>query len=205
MQRLAAVTSIIFHPLLMPLLCVALAGELDWYVRSQAPQELLNLTYLVVALSTIAFPGLNIILLKWYGALSDLEVRKRQERFIPYISSGFFFILGYVLLRRGALPLPVYAIMIGCISSIALLALLNIRFKMSAHAAGSAGLLGTVLALFQLHGWSDLPLLMCIVLLLGLVLSARLVLKIHTPMEVYGGAVLGFLCLYLSVSRLWVI
>lgn len=205
MQRLAAVTSVIFHPLLMPLLCVALAGELDWYVRSQAPQELLNLTYLVVALSTIAFPGLNIILLKWYGALSDLEVRKRQERFVPYISSVFFFILGYVLLRRGALPPPVYAIMVGCISSIALLTLLNIRFKMSAHAAGAAGLLGTVMALFQLHSWSDLPLLMCVVLILGLVLSARLVLKIHNPMEVYGGAILGFTCLYISVSRLWVI
>jgi hypothetical protein len=205
MPRLAGVISIVLHPLIMPLMCVILAGQLDWYVRGTIYQEQLQLTYLVVALSTVVFPGLNILLLRWYGAVSDLNVSSRRERYVPYLSSIFFFVLGYVMLRRGDLPSPLYAIMLGSIASVVLLTLLNLRLKLSAHAAGVAGLLGTAVGLFRLNGWSDLPLLMTIILLCGLVLSSRLVLAMHSPREVYGGALIGFASLYFCITQLWVI
>ena len=38
------------------------------------------------------------------------------------------------------------------------------------------------------------------VLALGLVLTARLILKAHQPAQVYAGAAVGFLCTFFSVS-----
>lgn len=205
MRRLAAAVSAIFHPLIMPLLCIAIAGEYDWYVRGRINTEQLRITYLVVALSTVAFPGINILLLRWYGAVNSLQLPTRKERFAPFVSSIFFFALGYVLLRRGGLPSPIYSILLGCIASLVVLALINMRIKVSAHAAGIAGLLGCTLALFRLNQWAHLPLLMAIILCCGLVFSARILLDAHTPKEVYSGALIGFAVLYLSVSKQWII
>ncbi len=206
MQRSIALTiSTLFHPLYMPLLCILVAGEADWYIRGRVPVEQRQLLYLVVALSTIVFPGINILLLRWYGAVSHLSIPDRRERFVPFISSLFFFILGYSLLRRAGLPAAIYSVYLGCIVSTVALALINFRLKVSAHAAGITGLLGALLALFKIHGWSDLTLLMASILACGLVYTARMLLRMHTPVEVYGGALIGFSFLYLCVSQLWVI
>ena len=189
----------------MPLLCVVFAGQFDPMINGRVHPEQLRITYIIVALSTIAFPAINILLLRWYGAVTSFEVQKRKERFAPYISSTFFFILGYILLRRGALPVSIHAIMLGCTVSLIVLALVNTAFKISAHAAGVGGLAGTTVALFQIHGWFDFGLVALVILFTGLALSARLVLKLHTAPEVYAGAATGFAILYFFVSKAWII
>ncbi|MCA1751700.1 MAG: hypothetical protein ABR572_02195 [Cryomorphaceae bacterium] len=205
MRASAAVISIVFHPLLMPLLCVVFAGQFDPMVSGRVHPEQLRITYIIMALSTIAFPAINVLLLRWYGAVTSFDVQKRTERFAPYISSVFFFVLGYILLRRGALPVSIHAIMLGCTVSLVALTVLNTKLKISAHATGVGGLAGTAVGLFQIHGWFDFGLLGLIILLTGLVLSARLVLKMHTALEVYAGVAAGFGVLYLFVSQTWVI
>ena len=205
MRALAVSVSVLFHPLFMPLFCVLIAGEMDWAVRSLVHPEQLKLSYLIVALSTIAFPGLNILLLHWYGAVSSIDVVSRKERLLPYLSSLLFFILGYILLRRGALPVSIYSIMLGCISSVSILALVSLKIKASAHAAGIAGCLGVCLALFQLHSWHELALLMVLIASCGLVFSARMVLGVHQPKEVYLGALIGFSTSFAAVSLQWAI
>jgi hypothetical protein len=205
MRASAKAISIVLHPLLMPLLCVVFAGQFDPMVNGRVHPEQLSITYVIVALSTIAFPAINILLLRWYGAVTTFEVRKRKERFAPYISSAFFFTLGYILLRRGALPVSIHAIMLGCTVSLIVLAVVNTRLKISAHAAGVGGLAGTAVALFKIHGWFDFGLLTLVILFIGLVLTARLVLKVHTAPEVYAGAAAGFAVLYFFVSKAWII
>lgn len=189
----------------MPLLCVVFAGQFDPYIYGRVHPEQLRIVYVIVALSTIAFPAINILLLRWYGAVTSFDVQKRKERFAPYVSSAFFFVLGYILLRRGALPISIHSIVLGCTASLFILALLNSWLKVSAHAAGVGGLAGTAVALFQINGWFDFGLLAIIILFTGMVLSARLILKVHSAREVYIGAIAGFGILYFFVSRGWVI
>ncbi len=189
----------------MPLACFFVAAQFDWYIRGTTDPDMLRITLFVVALSTIAFPGLNMLLLRWYGVISSLEMPKRAERLAPFISTLFFFALGYYLLRKGSLPLPLYSIFLGSILALVAITIINLRWKISAHATGIAGLAGSTIGLFQLHNYGNLILLSLVLVVVGATLTARLVLKAHSPAEVYAGAGVGFLSLYLSVVNGWFI
>lgn len=205
MRRAAVIVSALFHPMVMPLACIVVATKFDWYIRGTMPVEQVNLVYLIVALSTIAFPGINILLLKWYGMIQSLEMPGRKERIAPFISTAFFFLLGYYLLRKGSLPSPVYSIFLGCIIALVSATLINLKWKVSVHATGAAGLLGCTIGLFQLNQFGDTFLLSLVLLVVGLVLSARLRLNAHTPRQVYVGAAVGFSAIYFPVVLEWVI
>ncbi len=185
----------------MPSLSVIAAGEYHRAAVGTTADARLHMAYIIVALSTIAFPGVNVLLLRWYGAVSTLDVRKRRERFAPYISSFFFFVLGYILLRRGALPPTIPAVMLGTTVTLILLAAINSVMKISAHAAGAGGFAGTVVALSTVYGIFDAGLIAFSVLMAGFVISARLILGVHTPREAYWGAGIGFCTLFVFVFR----
>jgi membrane-associated phospholipid phosphatase len=200
MKRLAVVVSAIIHPLLMPLLSVFIAFNFDWYLSGRMIPEQENVIYIIVALSTMAFPGLNILLLKWYGVVRSLSMPVRKERIAPFISSLFFFGLGYYLLRKGTIPNTVYSIYLGSFFTLISLSLINFKWKISAHAAGISGVLGMTLALFRIHDYANLWLLGILIIAAGLTLSSRLILNAHTPAQVYTGAGIGFLIPYVCIS-----
>lgn len=200
MRRIAVITSAILHPLMMPLLAVFIAFKFDWYLSGRLVSDQENIIYLIIAMSTIAFPGLNILLLKWYGVVSSLSMPIRKERSAPFISTLFFFGLGYYLLRKGGLPTPVYSIYLGCGLALFVLILINLKWKISVHAAGIAGVVGSTIGLFQIHDFSNFWLIASLIAITGLTLSSRLILNAHTPSQVYAGAVVGFLTTYFSVT-----
>ncbi|MFT5973290.1 MAG: hypothetical protein ACI9A8_002060 [Cryomorphaceae bacterium] len=205
MRRIAVITSAIMHPLMMPFLAVFIAFKFDWYLSGRLVSEQENIIYLIIAMSTIAFPGLNILLLKWYGVVSSLSMPIREERLTPFVSTLFFFGLGYYLLRKGSLPTPVYSIYLGCSLALLILITINLKWKISVHAAGIAGVLGSTIGLFQIHNFSNLWLISTLIVIMGLTLSSRLILSAHTPTQVYAGAAIGFATTYLMVIGEWVI
>lgn len=205
MQRIASIISAIFHPMIMPLASVFVAANFDWYVRGVSPPGQMRLVFLIIFLSTVAFPGINILLLRWYGIVSSLEMPRRRERIAPYISSAFFFGLGYYLLRKANLPDVIYSILFGCIIALIVIMAINFTWKISAHATGVFGLVGATAGLFSVHSFENIVLFCSLILIGALVMTSRLVLKAHTPPQVYAGAIMGFLCLYLPVSRGWFI
>jgi membrane-associated phospholipid phosphatase len=201
MKKAAIIISGIFHPMIMPLVCVLVATKYDWFIAGMLSPEQARVVLLIVGLSTIVFPGINILLLKWYGAIGSLEMPTKKERFAPFASSLFFFGLGYYILRKGIIAESIYAIFFGCILSVVVLFVINAFLKVSAHATGVFGLLGATIGLFSIHDFGNIPLLIFLVFVCGIVLTSRLVLKAHTPVEVYTGALVGFGCLYFTVSQ----
>lgn len=199
MQILARIVSTVTHPLFIPLAAVYIAYNFDWAINGSLSDDQMQIIYMVVAFSTLIFPLLNILLLKWYGVVSSLSMPHRAERHAPYISTIFFFALGYYMLRKGALPDPLFSILTGSILTLALITLINFKWKISAHSAGIFGLIGALIALFQIHSFGNITLMSILVLLGGLVITSRLILNAHTPAETYWGAGLGFLTSYICV------
>lgn len=199
MRKIAQLFSAVLHPLIMPLVCVFTAYTFDWYINGSLTADQMQVIYLIVAFSTVVFPAVNILLLKWYGVVKSFTMERRAERNAPFISTVFFYTLGYYMLRKGALPESLFAILLGCIVVLLLITIINLRWKISAHSSGIFGLLGTVVALFLLHGFGNIALLSVVLLLGGLVITSRLILGVHTPAESYGGAILGFLTMYIFV------
>ncbi len=199
MRRAAILISALFHPLIMPLLCVVIGSELDWYIQGRTTPEQLKLVYLIIGLSTCVFPGLNILLLSWYGTVKNLESPSRKERFLPYISSMFFFFLGYYLLRQGNLPTAIYSIYVGGLFALVMMAIVNTRWKISAHSTAVFGVSGTLAGLFYIHDFVNLFAFSAALLIGAAVLSSRIILKVHTPAQTYVGAVLGFVSPFICV------
>ena len=199
MRRAAILISALFHPLIMPLMCVVIGSELDWYIQGRTTPEQLKLVYLIIGLSTCVFPGLNILLLSWYGTVKNLESPSRKERFLPYVSSTFFFFLGYYLLRQGNLPTAIYSIYIGGLFALVIMAIINTRWKISAHSTAVFGVSGSLAGLFYIHNFVNLFVFSAALIVGGAVLSSRIILKVHTPAQTYVGAILGFVSPFICV------
>jgi hypothetical protein len=200
MKRLALFVSAVMHPLFMPLVIIILAFHFDWYLAGRVSGEQEWMIYLIVLLSTVVFPSVNILLLKWYGVVSSLSMPIREERVIPFISTLLFFVMGYYLLRKGSLPTAVYSIYLGCAVALLLLIFINSKWKISVHSAAIGGVIGAFLALFQLHHFTNFFLLGILILCAGTSLTARLALNAHTPSQVYVGLLLGMITMFLIVA-----
>jgi membrane-associated phospholipid phosphatase len=196
----ARVTSIVFHPLLIPTLGFLLLFNSGFYF-SLMPWSVKKFILLIVFLSTCVLPALSIGLL----ALSprfDVNMEKSTDRVLPLILSSIYYYLGYLVLQR----LPVYPIynffMLASILVQIVLLIVTLRWKISAHSAAIGGLLGGIMALSIRLGENPVLILIALILTAGLVGTARLILEKHTNLQVYSGFLLGFLVMALIVMFL---
>ena len=94
--------------------------------------------------------------------------------------------------------------MVGSALTVLVIALINLKWKISAHMAGIGGLIGLV---YQIHVQDlsafDLFWVLCLIIILAGVLgSARLALNRHNTLQVMAGVVVGFLCVCLTMKYL---
>jgi nitrate reductase NapE component len=152
-------------------------------------------TIIISFLNLVFFPLISIVLLKALGFIDSIFLRTRKDRIIPYMACGIFFFWAYTVFKKQELYPPVMATFIFGIflaSSAALLA--NIYFKVSMHAIGMGGWLG----LFWIVAKENTMLmtwpLALVILLTGIVCTARLMVSDHTQKDIYAGLIIGFAC-----------
>lgn len=211
--------SYIFHPLLMPLMAIYLLLELPTMPNSLYlfdalcfyPDEVKVRLYLVMGVLTLVAPLLSVMIMYWNRMVTSLHMEKREERFYPYIIVTFYFILAYSFLRYQwpeKLQHPaLLSFLFGMIVINVILIILNFRYKVSAHAAAIFGVCGLLIAYnqTQLSRFVEIELpnlgfILVFVIISGLVVTGRLVLKAHTIGEVLTGMLIGFTVMYSFVK-----
>ena len=118
---------------------------------------------------------------------------------MPFLYSimGFGF-WSYLLIAILQVPLFLGLVSVGATVAIALVALINRRWKISAHLTGLGGLVGGILS--YCVGIGALPTYGTIFVWLGLsllLMYARVYLDAHTPAQVCVGWLLGIACTFL--------
>ncbi len=193
----ARVTSILFHPLLIPTLGFLLLFSSGFYF-AVIPWSLKRFILLVVFLSTCILPALSIGLLS-FSPRFDIKMEKGTDRVLPLLLSSFFYYIGYLILQR--LPLfPIYQLFLiaSILVQIALI-IISLRWKISAHSAAIGGLVGGFFALaFRLQE-SPVLILITLIFIAGMVGTARLILEKHTSSQVYAGFLLGLLIMNMVI------
>ena len=197
-QIIARVTSIIFHPLLIPTLGFLLLLNSDFYF-ALLPWSVKKFMLLTVFLSTCILPALSILILSMSPKF-DMNMEKSTDRILPLLLSSVFYYLGYLILEQ----LPVYPIYnLFLIASILVqisLIVVSLKWKISAHSAAIGGLIGGISALsFRLHE-NAILVLSLLILVAGLVATSRLILLKHTNSQIYAGFSLGFLIIGLVIA-----
>ena len=152
---------------------------------------------IIISISTFFVPALLIYFLYRAGYVQTMHMDSLADRRVPYFLTALLytattlvFAFRFKLLSEIA---PEIGIIMGSITvSVTLVGLISLFWKISAHSVGISGLVGALLGVVIKFGETDLlyPLL-GVVMLAGLLTSARLQLNAHTPSQISVGFGLG--------------
>ncbi|RRB01265.1 hypothetical protein EHT25_21930 [Larkinella rosea] len=154
---------------------------------------------LLIGISTFFIPAFLIYFLHRTGFVRSLHMDELQDRRLPYFMTALLYTTT-TLLFTFQLPeisnsVPEIGILLGSITvSVTLVGLISLFWKISAHSVGVSGMVGALLGIAIKSG--DITLLnplLALILLAGLLASARLKLNAHTPAQIAAGMGLGLL------------
>lgn len=196
-EKLAKIISIIFHPILIPTLGLLLLLNSGFYF-SMLSWDAKRYILLVVFFSTGILPMLSVAILA-LNPRFDINMQNSRDRIIPLLFSSAFYYLGYMLLNKMK-AFPVFKIfMIASVLVILLLLVISIKWKISTHMAAMGALAGTFFALSFRSGVNPAGPILLVILISGIVGSARLILQKHSLWQITTGFLSGFLILYLVI------
>ncbi|WP_226388898.1 PA-phosphatase [Penaeicola halotolerans] len=192
-KQLATALSVIFQPLVMPTLTYIILFYYAPDLVSISDEVKLGLLILI-SLVTLVIPTISILSMKWTGMIASLEMQTKKERLIPFFTITVFYIISaYFFQQRFNYDPMINLVFLTITGVITVLSFITIFWKISAHSAGLAGILGFMIAWnAKFQQPSLLGPLVLVGLLTGAVMSARLYLDSHRPLEVLGGAIFGF-------------
>ena len=180
MKVLAFAVSMLFHPLLLPLYVLFITfntGTVFTYI----PAYTQNMSYLLTLLGVTLIPLLCLPLLKWLGLIEGYRLVQKQDRVFPVLVTivGAFIVFYFSRnLPYSNIVRQFYLIMVIMLSGFMIV---TIRWKISMHMTAIGALCGFVFILGMKYLGDVINLLPLLILVSGLVASARLYLKQHTP------------------------
>jgi hypothetical protein len=187
----AKIITIVFHPLLMPVYGMAIifsAPTLLGYL----PANVKKLLILIMLINNVLLPVSLLPFFIHRNIISSWAITERKERNIPLIIITLLYgITSYLVLR---FPIPVFLktyVLAALIISL-IVTVINFWWKISLHSVGAGALIGLVFIL-SLKMLTPLEwYLVSTVIIGGLVLSSRLKLNLHSPLQVWIGLFTGF-------------
>lgn len=192
LDNLSTLLSWMLVPLIMPVFGILFIFRLS--ILDVIPANLQTAVTFVIAGINFFAPLLLIFLLKLVGIVQDVGLNSQKERLIPYVITALCYgASAWFVASRGA---PVWVAMFFCGGALASLINLgiNLKWKISAHAAAIAGLVALLIRLQRdvavepkLFLW-----LIITVGVTGLLGSARVWLNRHTVWQVLAGYLVGF-------------
>jgi hypothetical protein len=195
----AILFSYVFHPVFIPLYAVLfLVYVHPSYFSGFADANKLRTIFILIQ-NAVFYPLFCIVLLKGVGFIDSLFLRTKKDRIIPYIACGIFFFWTFLVFKQQNIYpriLPSFMLGVFLASSAALIA--NIYFKISMHAIGLGGWLGLFLVIANTNTMLMTWPIAAVLLITGLVCTARLIVSDHTVKEIYTGLFLGLLAQFVA-------
>lgn len=187
----------VFVPLLVPVYGTIMILTLS--MMSFLPSASKIVFTLAVVLFNVVVPMVLVLLLKRLGMVKDIGLNNRSERPIPYIIMIICFGGTALFFHIKGAPLWMTLFYAGGAVAATVNLIINIWWKISAHAAAMAGLVALLMIINRdglphqsISGW-----LIATVIATGLLGSARVWLGRHTVGQVMAGYLVGFLSIYL--------
>lgn len=191
MDRLLKSVSLIFHPLIIPLL-----GVIFYFSKSPRylPLQIIQAKLTSLFILTIILPILLYFLLKTIGNAKSIYLETTKERIFPLLVNGIIVLLVLNKILTANQIIELYYFFVGIlISTLACLFLAVMKFKASIHMISIAGLFMFFIALsihFSININGTLAIMSIIT---GAIATSRLHVKAHTGIELIIGFFIGFI------------
>jgi hypothetical protein len=189
---IARFISIIFHPVFVPALVYACILYVSPDILIGVAEKSRNWWLVIIAYITITFPLLVVFLLWRLKFIQSMHMHETRERYGPLIASMLFYFWTFWLFHKQfQAPLLIQSFLLGVFLTTVMLFMATIFFKISLH-AGAWGTVFMFSILCAIHQASYAVFTIIVVVLIsGMVGTARLYLKEHTPGQLYSAYILG--------------
>lgn len=187
MRKIANLFSLILHPFIVEL------TTFSFLSLSLAKNNLLIIFLSIIPAFLVLF---SAIYLKYIGQLSDYNGKIREERLLLISLSVIYHGLGFLLLQFFNSPLIVQGLMFCYSLNTAFVWIITTKWKISIHTIGLGGPL-VALYISGIH----YPIFMFSLILILCI--SRLILKVHTPMQVLIGTLFSISFAYLQLKYLF--
>lgn len=206
--RIAArIISWVFHPVFVPVMVIwFLVYVHPFLFAGFSPLQKMR-TLMTAIVSFTFFPLVTILLLKGLKFIDSIYLRTQRERVIPFIACMiWYFWIAYVWNNfgktRDVVDIPHNAVQFAFAAffSTVIGLMMNIRMKVSLHAI-SMGIVITFFASMALSQDVNFAIYLSLVLIIaGLVCTARFIASDHTPGEVYAGLSAGVASMLIAIK-----
>lgn len=199
--RIAQFFSYLFHPIFLSLIGLYVIFNAGIYI-SDIPAEYKRFIYTIVFLCNVLIPLCLIPVLYLLKNIQHITLNERRERIIPLFITTISFYLGYYLVSRVSPIRIIDAFLFSGVIVLLILLAVSLFWKISIHMAGWGGLTGLVLVLSFVYSLDMTFFLIVIILISGIVASARITLQAHSPIQIITGYFTGLLIVSVFLVQL---
>ena len=183
--------TIIFHPLFMPaygLLIMFETPTLFLYL----PLQVKKILMLIIFVNNVLLPVAILPFLRYRNIINSWMMETTKERIVPLLLTSILYTITSFLIMRLSVPTLIKSYFYSITLLVIVILIITIWYKISIHAACAGALTGLVIALWIVMEENLVWFLIPVILISGLILTARLYLKAHTTDQVYSGYLTGF-------------
>ncbi len=195
---IAQAISIILHPLIIPTIACIVIFNSGFYLEI-IPAKIIRAIYLIVFMLSFAVPALIISALYLQKKIGAFTINERKERVLPLILMLIIYLLAYYFMWRHAFPPIFLNFFVGTIIATVLALLITFNWKISLHTIGMGGLIALIAALSYMYNLDLFWLLASVIIIAGIVGTARMIAGTHSSMQIYSGYFVGFLSVFCTM------
>jgi len=192
-NKIAQFISIIFHPIIIPVLIFIIIFSLPIYPFEFYSFEAKRIFFFIVLTNTFLLPLLIIFLFLKSKLISSVGMPNNTERIVPVLLMALMTYVTFYISNAWDLPMIWKISMLLYSVMLVIVVFINFYFKISLHAIGWSSLV----ALSVFYSYYLQVNLFCIIissiLITGVVGYARAYLKSHKNIEILAGLSYGFL------------
>ena len=199
-KTFSRIISTLFHPLILPTLGIIVIFNSGSYMDYFLLYNSRKIVLVIVFLSTMVLPLTFVPFYLFQKIIKTIQMESNRERLVPFFITFCLYIFCYYLLYRIGSPAIINKMILAGATSILVLFLLSIKWKISAHMIGIGGFTGALIALSFLLKVNMQYYIIASVLVSGIIGYARLRLLAHSPKQIYigwfTGLIISFIILF---------
>lgn len=191
-MRPAKIASYLFHPIIMPLLGLAIILNSGIY-SVDLPREFETYLYLMTALCSLVLPLSFLPVLIYFQYVREITLGERRERLIPLFFTTICFYSGYYFISKFSRIEVINLFLLSSTLVVMLMLIISLFWKISIHSAGIGGITGLIIILSLTYSVDMTFFLSAAIFISGLIFTARLLLNTHTILQLVAGYLIGAL------------
>jgi len=206
MKNLARFVSLLFHPMLLTSYAVLLMFVLPTFL-SLYPYNYKKAVILIVFTATFISPLLVMLILLNLQKIKSLHLVDQKERIFPFFTVFILYVSAWLIMLNfpGGTPAYISNFILSSAVILLIIVVITFKYKISIHTAAAGGFIGFFYiwflkihiseVLFVFYGFHFLTIhfFALLFIIAGLTASSRLILKAHSPLQIFAGFAVGLI------------